>query len=90
MPDPHRIDVWMRWEFEKLNAGLVAHPKSLRRLLATPTLETREGDTIDLDRGVLDRMAAVCCPCPPDPTFRLASGRRIPRSWKNASDMLSS
>ena len=60
MQDPRRIDVWMRWEFEKLNAGLVTRPKSLRRLLEVPRLETREGDPIDLDRPTLERVASVC------------------------------
>lgn len=60
MPEPRRIDVWMRWEFEKLNAGVVTRPKSLRTLLDSPKLETREGDVIDLDQRILDRLAAAC------------------------------
>jgi len=60
VPDPQRIDVWMRWEFEKLNSGVVTRPKSLRSLLKTPKIETREGDTIDLEPPVLERLAAVC------------------------------
>jgi len=58
--DPRQVDVWMRWEFEKLNAGFVTRPKSLRTLLVSPALETREGDVIDLDPSVLDRLAATC------------------------------
>jgi len=58
--DPRRIDAWMRWEFEKLNAGLVTRPKSLRRLLEVPRLETREGEPIDLDWPTLERLASVC------------------------------
>ena len=60
MQDPRRIDAWMRWEFEKLNAVLVTRPKSLRRLLEIPRLETREGEPIDLDRPTLERLASVC------------------------------
>ena len=50
----------MRWEFEKLNAGFITRPKSLRALLESPRLETREADPIDLDKDVLARLAAVC------------------------------
>jgi uncharacterized protein (UPF0216 family) len=60
VPDPRRIDVWMHWEFEKLNAGVVTRPKSLRHLMETPRLETREGDAIDLDRRILEQLAAAC------------------------------
>ena len=80
MPDPHRIDVWMRWEFEKLNAGLVTHPKNLRKLMAIPTLETREGDAIDLDRGVLESIGAVC-------TVREQDRLRLPITLQFSADV---
>lgn len=60
MPDARQIDVWMRWEFEKLNAGIVTRTKSLNALLETPRLETREGEAIDLERHILERVASVC------------------------------
>lgn len=60
MPDARQIDVWMRWEFEKLNAGIVTRPKTLRVLLETPKLETREGDVLELDPRILDKVASVC------------------------------
>lgn len=62
MPDPHAVDVWMRWEFDKLNAGIVTRLKSLRALLETPSLETKDGDPYHIDREVLLRFAAVCTP----------------------------
>lgn len=62
MPDAREIDVWMRWEFEKLNAVLVTRPKTLRVLLETPRLETQGGEIIDLDARVLARIAGVCTP----------------------------
>ena len=62
VPDASQTDVWMRWEFEKLNAGIVTRTRSLTALLEKPTLETREGETLQLDRGVLERFAAACTP----------------------------
>jgi len=52
----------MRWEFNTLNAGSVTHPKSLRALLRGEPLQTKDGDAYPIDRGVLDRFAAVCSP----------------------------
>jgi len=60
--EPHRIDVWMRWELDRLNAGFVTRPKSLRTLLAGETLQTRDGEPYDVDRRVLERLAAACRP----------------------------
>jgi len=64
VPDPHGIDVWMRWEFEKLNAGVVTRSKSLRVLLEDPaaTLETRDGGAYHIEREVLVRIADACSP----------------------------
>lgn len=63
-PVSDRIEAWMRWESDRLNAGFVTRPKSLRALLddASPALETREGDRFDVDRDILVRIAAVCSP----------------------------
>ena len=63
MPDARGIDVWMRWEFDKLNAGVVIHPKSLRSLLSRrEELRSREGDVHDIDPAVLERFARACTP----------------------------
>lgn len=60
VPDARQLDLWMRWEFEKLNAGIVTRPKTLRVLLETPRLETRDGDVLELDPQFLNRVAEVC------------------------------
>lgn len=62
MTDPDRVDVWMRWEFNTLNAGAVLRPMSLRALLEDPatTLQTRDGGPYHIDRDVLVRLASVC------------------------------
>jgi uncharacterized protein (UPF0216 family) len=53
----------MRWEFNTLNAGFVTRSKPLRALLeAGESLRTRDGDPYDIDRRVLERLAAVCTP----------------------------
>ncbi|MEK6851660.1 MAG: DUF61 family protein, partial [Candidatus Thermoplasmatota archaeon] len=63
MTDPHRIDVWMRWESDRLNAGFVTRQKSLRVLLeGGEPLLMRDGERHDVDRGVLARIAAACAP----------------------------
>ncbi len=62
MTDPRGIDVWMRWESDRLNAGIVTRPKSLRTLLAGEALRTRDGQPYDVDRHALDRLAAACRP----------------------------
>jgi uncharacterized protein (UPF0216 family) len=66
VPDPHAIDVWMRWEFNTLNAGLVTRPKSVRALRDDPRLETKDGTVLEVDPGVLERFAAVCTPAEQD------------------------
>lgn len=62
MADPDRIETWMRWEFDRLNAGVVTRRKSLEALLAdaTPRLETRDGETYHMDREALERLASAC------------------------------
>lgn len=62
--DARRLDVWMRWEFEALNAGFVTKPKSLRALLDEPgvLLETRDGEPHLIEPAALQRFAAVCSP----------------------------
>jgi len=62
MTDPHGIDVWMRWGSDRLNAGIVTRPKSLRALLAGEALRTRDGEPYDVDRHALERLAAACRP----------------------------
>lgn len=53
----------MRWEFDHLNLGIVTKPKSLRTLLEPDAhLETRDGDSYDVDRAVLTRLADACSP----------------------------
>lgn len=62
MPDPRSIDVWMRWEFDRLNAGVVTRLKSLRALLDDPGLQTKDGEPHHIDALVLARFAGVCSP----------------------------
>lgn len=62
MPTPDAIDVWMRWEFDTLNAGVVTRPKSLRALRTDPTVETKDGDLLHLDPQTLVRIEAACTP----------------------------
>lgn len=54
----------MRWEFDKLNAGVVTRPRSLRALLEDPhaRLETRDGAPYEVERATLERLAAACTP----------------------------
>lgn len=54
----------MRWEYDKLNSGLVIRPKSLRDLLTDPDvgLESRGGERYHVDRNVLEGLAAACSP----------------------------
>jgi uncharacterized protein (UPF0216 family) len=56
----------MRWEFEKLNAGVVVRLKSLTVLMRDPRLETRDGGVVDLDPIALGRIAAACSPLEQD------------------------
>jgi len=62
--DPRGIDIWMRWEFDKLNAGVVIHPRPLRALLEDrgARLETRDGSPYEVERAALERLAAACAP----------------------------
>lgn len=62
VPDRPWIDVWMRWEADRLNVGTVVRPKTLHALLAEPSprLTTREGEDVELDRSVLNRIAGAC------------------------------
>jgi len=61
LPDPRSVDVWMRWEFEKLNAGLVVRPQTLRALVEDGVvLRTKDGDAFHVDPRILTRIAAVC------------------------------
>ncbi|HYS71989.1 MAG TPA: DUF61 family protein [Thermoplasmata archaeon] len=60
MPDPRVVDVWMRWEFDKLNAGIVQRPRTLSSLLRGETLQTREGEAYHVERPILERLAAAC------------------------------
>ncbi len=62
VPRPYSIDVWMRWESDKLNTGIVTRPKSLEALLEDPTVETKDGELLQLDRQTLGRLDAVCTP----------------------------
>ena len=51
----------MRWEFDRLNAGLVAHPRTVQALLDDPTaLRTKDGEPYSIDRAALERLAACC------------------------------
>lgn len=54
----------MRWEFDKLNAGVVTRPRPLRALLEDPNarLETRDGVPYEVERTALERLAAACTP----------------------------
>lgn len=47
---------------DRLNAGVVTRPRSLRSLLAGETLQTRDGEPHDVDVRVLKRLAAACRP----------------------------
>lgn len=64
MPDPVNVDAWMRWEADRLNAGLVTRTRSLAALLKDEDrrIETRDGDVLHLSRTALERIAAVCSP----------------------------
>jgi len=59
---PGTMDRWVEREAANLNAGLVTKKKSLRTLLEerVPSCTGRDGTTWSLDRGVLDRLAALC------------------------------
>lgn len=60
--DEDRLDAWMRWEYDRLNAGVVAHTKPLRDLLEEPRphVVARDGTEVELERSALEAMAAVC------------------------------
>lgn len=60
--DADRLDVWMRWEYDRLNAGVVARTRSLRALLEEPRprVQARDGTDVEFDRSALEAMAAVC------------------------------
>jgi len=61
VPDLPTIEPWMRWEFDKLNVGIVTHPRSLQSILRDDaSLETKEGERYHIDRGTLDRLASAC------------------------------
>ncbi len=63
MRDPRSLDVWLRWESDTLNAGVVARTRSLRDLLeGRADLRTKRGDAYPIDAGVLERLAAACSP----------------------------
>jgi uncharacterized protein (UPF0216 family) len=61
MPDFPAVEPWMRWEFDRLNVGVVTRPRSLQSLLREDALlETKEGEPYHIDRGTLDRFASAC------------------------------
>ena len=56
-------DLWLRWGYERFNAGVVTHPRSLPALLdGSAALRTQEGDPYHIERSVLERLASACSP----------------------------
>jgi uncharacterized protein (UPF0216 family) len=58
------VDRLIALEIGRINDGLVVERKSLRRLLAepTPTVRTRGGHDVSLEKKSLERLAAVLTP----------------------------
>ena len=57
-------DVWLRWEYDRLNRGFVVRTRPLATLLAEadPHLVTRDGDVLPLNCQLLERIAGACAP----------------------------
>ncbi len=62
--DPGFLERWTERESRSLNAGLVTARRSLAALLreAAPACTSRDGEPWPIDRGALERLAAVCTP----------------------------
>lgn len=61
MTSPGGIDKWVQFELTRINKGIVTRKKRLSALLKEekPQCITREGDTYEFDRKILDQIASA-------------------------------
>lgn len=59
MVPPNSLDRWIALEMGRINVGLIVEKKSLARLRKEdpPTLRTRDGQEVVVERGALERLA---------------------------------